>query len=58
MALYAMIQVDIFSIKDCFIWFFFFWDSDSLCSSGSHYVDQAGLEFIEIYLPLPTKCWD
>jgi hypothetical protein len=24
MALYAMIQVDIFSIKDCFIWFFFF----------------------------------
>lgn len=25
---------------------------------GTQYVDQAGLELIEIHLPLPLECWD
>jgi len=25
---------------------------------GAHYVDQAGLELIEICLSLPLRCWD
>ena len=38
-----------------------FWDKASLCSpgqAGTHFVDQAGLEFSEIHLPLPPECWD
>jgi hypothetical protein len=41
--------------------FVLFCDRESLCISdcpGIHYVDQAGLEFTEIYLPQPPKCWD
>jgi hypothetical protein len=40
---------------------FVFQDWVSQCSPGSpgtHSVDQAGLELIEICLPLPPKCWD
>jgi hypothetical protein len=39
----------------------FFFDRVSLCSPGcpgTHSVDQAGLELIEIHLFLPPKCWD
>ena len=39
-----------------------FKDRDSLCNSsgcpGTHSVDHAGLEVIEILLLLPTECWD
>jgi hypothetical protein len=26
--------------------------------TGSHYITLAGLELIEVHLPLPPKCWD
>jgi hypothetical protein len=32
-----------------------------ICSSScpeTHYVDEDGLEFTEIFLPLPPECWD
>jgi hypothetical protein len=42
------------------VWFGFgFQDRDSLRSSGytgTHFLDQAGFELIEIHLPLPPKC--
>jgi hypothetical protein len=40
---------------------FVFQDRVSLCIPGclgTHYVDQAGLELTEIFLPLPPKCWN
>jgi hypothetical protein len=53
-------------------WIFYYTEEDSfenpplpgwvsLCSpgcSGTHSVDQAGLELTEIHLPLHPKCWD
>jgi hypothetical protein len=36
-------------------------DRVSLCSPGcpgTHFVDQTGLELIEIHLSLPPECWD
>ena len=29
-----------------------------ICLTGTHYEDQAGLEFIDIYLLLPPECWE
>jgi len=43
---------------DCFL---VFEDRFSLCSPGcpeTHSIDQAGLKFTDISLPLPPKCWD
>ena len=40
---------------------FFFFDRVLLCSlgwPGTHYVDQAGFELIEICLPLTLECCD
>ena len=40
---------------------FVFQDSVSLWSlgqPGTHSIDQAGLKFKEIHLPLPSECWD
>lgn len=37
------------------------WHRVFLCSYGwprTHGVDQAGLGLMEVYLPLPYKCWD
>ena len=36
---------------------------DRVCLSspvcvGTHFVDQAGLEFRDMCLPLPPECWD
>ena len=47
----------------CFVWVWFgFWDMISLCNHpdclGTRFVDQAGLEFTEVPLPLPPTCWD
>ena len=50
-------RLNLFVCFHCFI----FQDRVSLCSpgySGTHIVDQAGLELIEIHLPLPPDCWD
>jgi hypothetical protein len=44
-----------------FIYLFVFQDGVSLCSPGcpgTHSVDQAGLKFTEICLPLLPECWD
>ena len=30
----------------------------ALAVSGTHSVDQAGLELTEIHLPLPPECWN
>ena len=43
-----------------FVWFF---KTDFLCVTAQVtlkliFVDQAGLELIEICLPLPPECWD
>ena len=40
-----------------------FFETEFLCStalifSETCFIDQAGLELTEIYLPLPPKCWD
>jgi hypothetical protein len=42
------------------IFVFVFWIGFlSLCNSpGTNFVDQTGLELIEIHLPLPPECWD
>jgi hypothetical protein len=42
-------------------WFWFLQDRVSLFGldwPGTCFVDQAGLEFTEICLPLPPECWD
>lgn len=42
-------------------WFFFLRWSFLLCSSvwlDTLYVDQAGVELLEIHLPLSPECWD
>jgi hypothetical protein len=51
-------------IKEMYVSVFLFGifrDRVSLCSLGclrTHFVDQAGLRFTEIHLPLPPSCWD
>lgn len=43
------------------LFFLFVWVRTSLCSSvchGTHFVDQFGLEFTKIHLPLPSKYRD
>lgn len=35
-----------------------FFKTGFYCVAQAHSVDQARLEFIEIYLPLPSKCWN
>ena len=52
-----------FFLSFFFFFFFFFLDKVYLCSPGcpeSFSLDQAGLEFMEIRLPLPLppKFWD
>lgn len=41
--------------------YLYFFETVSLCNPvwlGTCYVDQTGLEIIEIHLPLSPKCWD
>lgn len=43
----------------CLFYFVLFFETGSLCSSGcpgAFCGDEAGLEFTEIFLPLPLKC--
>lgn len=40
------------------IHFFFFFGRISLCTPGICYVDQDGLQLIDIKVPLPPKYWD
>lgn len=50
-----------FHIVTCnLIYQYCFFERVSLCSTGwlgAHYVGQAGLKLIEIYLPLPPTGW-
>jgi hypothetical protein len=50
------------TISNYFFLLFCFWDRNSLCSIDcplTHYVDQGGLELMEICLlsPYATLCW-
>jgi hypothetical protein len=48
------------AMSDFLLLLFFFWDRFSLWSvgcSGTHYINQAGLKFTELLLPLSPECW-
>jgi hypothetical protein len=59
-----MIRININKIKNShfllFLCLFVFGDRISICPAcpGTHYVDQAGLEFTDIFLTLLPKCLD
>jgi hypothetical protein len=60
--IHVICKIQLRALMSAGIYLFIYLDRVSLCPSpgcpGTLSVDQAGLKFTEICLPLPPKCWN